>query len=53
MAGIDALAMACHNPACNFQPMPFKRRPLGEYDVHIGTPRLHRALGHALASAHA
>jgi uncharacterized zinc-type alcohol dehydrogenase-like protein len=35
MAGVDAIAMACPNPACCFKPMHFKRRAPGDYDVQI------------------
>mmetsp|Transcript_6425 Transcript_6425/g.16463 ORF Transcript_6425/g.16463 Transcript_6425/m.16463 type:complete len:420 (+) Transcript_6425:67-1326(+) len=34
-SGIDAIAMACPDGKCNFRPIHFKRRSLGEYDVHV------------------
>ncbi|KAJ1622155.1 hypothetical protein T492DRAFT_885773 [Pavlovales sp. CCMP2436] len=33
--GIPAIALACNDAACNFKPMRFKRRPVGDFDVHV------------------
>ena len=32
---VDALAMACNDPRCDFKPMRFKRRAVGDFDVQI------------------